>query len=118
MNSPEPDAIPDFFPGELPRFTPGQCVEHRLYRYRGLIVDFDMHCTAGEEWYWSNASQPDPDQPWYHVLVDGSDALTYVAQENLAPENPQKITHPLVAAYFEMDLDGHYQRNDEIWPSL
>ena len=54
------------------RFQPGHLVRHRRYGYRGVVVALDLECGAGDDWYRSNRTQPDRDQPWYHVLVHGS----------------------------------------------
>lgn len=110
--------VPDYFPGELPRFDVGQIVRHLRYRYQGVIVDFDVCCQADEAWYARNKSQPDRDQPWYHVLVDESSAVTYVAESNLAnaPSN-RSVKHPLMDIFFEgrHQETGRYLRSDEIW---
>ncbi len=106
-------------PFALPVFEPGQVVRHRRYGYRGLIVDFDMRCQAPDSWYLANRTKPNRDQPWYHVLVDGTDRVTYAAEENLgiAPW-PQPIKHPGVGQWFECCPDGQYRRNDEPWPGF
>jgi len=94
------------------RFAPGELVFHRRYRYRGVVVDSDPVCQAAEDWYQSNQTQPDRDQPWYHVLVDGSAHTTYVAESNLMPDpTAEPITHPLVDEYFDGFQEGHYLRN-------
>ena len=106
-----------YFDDEVPLFAPGQVVRHRRYGYRGVIVDFDMRCLADDEWYSANRSQPQRDQPWYHVMVDGSTAITYAAQDNLlADDSSQPVDHPLVEQFFERMQRGRYERNDEIWP--
>lgn len=112
------DPIPDYFPDDLPRFEVGQIVVHRRYGYRGVVVDFDMACQASDAWYSNNRTQPSRDQPWYHVLVDESDVNTYVAQENLLPdEAPRPVRHPLVEHFFEAFDAPRYQRNDRTWPT-
>ena len=99
------------------RFTPGQLVRHKRYHYRGVVVDFDVRCMADEQWYQNNQAQPDRDQPWYHVLVDGSDATTYPAQQNLLPDDSgEPVDHPLVDYFFSGFADGRYTRNDRPWP--
>lgn len=106
-----------FFADDLPDFAPGQLVRHRRYDYRGVVVDFDMSCGASDEWYHRNRSQPDRDQPWYHVLVDGSDVITYAAQASLMSEEAtEPITHPLIEYFFEDFGQGQYERNDRSWP--
>ena len=67
----------------LPRFQTGQVIQHTLYSYRGLIVELDKTCQAADDWYQSNQTQPERNQPWYHVLVDGNHNITYVAESNL-----------------------------------
>jgi heat shock protein HspQ len=92
------------------RFEVGDLVHHRLYGYRGVVIAADPCCQAGEKWYQSNKTQPDRNQPWYHVLVHDSGGLsTYVAQSNLEPDTADKpIEHPRIACYFAGFEDGHY----------
>jgi len=114
----EPNAVPDYFPGDLPKFEIGQRVKHRRYTYRGLVVDFDMACQADDTWYETNQTQPDREQPWYHVLVHGTTRVTYAAESSLEPDpTNQPVDHPLVTHFFEVDRQsGAYARNDEPWP--
>ena len=42
----------------IPRFQPGQVVQHTQYHYRGLIVELDKSCQAADDWYQSNQTQP------------------------------------------------------------
>ncbi len=70
-------------PEKDPLYHPGQIVRHRRYGYRGVVVDSDLTCKADEAWYQSNQTQPDRNQPWYHVLVDGTSNTTYAAQTSL-----------------------------------
>lgn len=102
-----------------PLFAIGQLVRHKRYRYRGVIVDFDMSCQADEAWYEKNQTQPPRDQPWYHVLVHDSTATTYAAQTSLAADDSEEpIRHPLVEHFFESFQNGRYVRNDRKWPSM
>ncbi len=99
------------------RFARGELVRHRRYGYRGVVVDFDATCKAPEDWYQSNQTQPAKDQPWYHVLVDGSDQTTYAAESSLMPDpSSEPISHPLLVAFFSAFHDGAYVRNDRPWP--
>ena len=100
-----------------PVFEPGQLVCHRRYGYRGVVVDRDESCKAGDEWYSKSQTQPDRNQPWYHVLVNGSSTCTYAASENLvADSSGLPIEHPLLPHFFSAFKDGIYVRNDEPWP--
>ena len=65
----------------------------------------------------SNSTQPPRNQPWYHVLIDGSDRITYVAQTNVvADDTGIAVQHPLVPYFFDRFEGGTYVRNDRSWP--
>lgn len=51
---------------------------------------------------------PPKDRPWYHVLVDGQPAQTYVAERNLEHCESRPIRHPLVDQYFAEYKGGRY----------
>lgn len=95
------------------RFAVGQLIHHRLFDYRGVIVDVDRDFQGTEEWYQTVArSRPPKDKPWYHVLVHGSDHSTYVAERNLeADHNPEPIEHPMLEQFFTHFDNGRYRRN-------
>jgi len=100
-----------------PCFKPGQYVRHIRYGYRGIIVDVNQDCMATDNWYYGNQTQPTRYQPWYHVLVGGSDQVTYVAQSNLEEELLNvKMTHPLLSYFFKKTKEGRYVRNNNPWP--
>jgi len=92
-------------------FYIGQVVHHKLFGYRGVVYDADPVFLGSDEWYEQVAqSRPPKDQPWYHVLVDGHSAETYVAERNLEPdESAQPIEHPNLEAYFQSFEGGAYQ---------
>lgn len=93
------------------RFVSGQVVRHRRYGYRGVIAAMDASCTAPDEWYYRNQTQPDRNQPWYQVLVDGGNE-TYVAEENLEiDDSGEAIDHPLVPRRFPTFVNGRYYGN-------
>ncbi len=97
-------------------FAPGQLVRHRRYDYRGVVVAVDLTCQAQDDWYFANNTQPDRYQPWYHVLVDDTEQVTYPAQSSLqADDSGKPIVHPLLAAFFSAFTDGKYLRNDQPW---
>jgi len=101
------------FANTEPKFVPGALVRHRRYDYRGLVVAVDERCRASHEWYMSNRTQPNLNQPWYHVLVDKTATTTYAAESNLEhDETPGPIDHPLVQEYFDNFCEGKYHRND------
>jgi len=100
-----------------PLFAEGEVVHHKRYGYRGVIVRSDLICEAEDYWYQSNQTQPDCNQPWYHVLVDCSDITTYVAESNLeSDKGGQIVHHPLIDIFFSGFKNESYIRNDEPWP--
>jgi heat shock protein HspQ len=99
-----------------PVFDPGQLVLHRRYGYRGVVVERDEFCQADDAWYSKNQTQPDRDQPWYHVLVNGSSTCTYAASENLVADTSElPIKHPLLPHFFSEFKNGSYIRNGVPW---
>ena len=83
-----------------------------------MIVEFDLSCQAPDHWYLKNQTQPDRDQPWYHVLVDGSQQVTYVAESNLKHDQTGKpVVHGMLNLFFSGydDVQNKYQRNDVPW---
>lgn len=95
------------------KYAPGQIVHHAKFDYRGVVVDFDPEFSGTDEWYDKVAeSRPPKDQPWYHVLVDGAEHLTYVAERNLEPDDSdQPIQHPAIGHFFQSFESGRYHRN-------
>jgi len=92
------------------RFAIGQLVHHRMFDYRGVIVDVHPRFQASESWYESVArSRPPRDKPWYHVLVDEATHTTYVAERNLEPAaTDEPIEHPLLGLFFNGFESGRY----------
>ena len=94
------------------KFSVGELIHHRLFDYRGVVVDVDRTCQASDEWYETVArSRPPKHRPWYHVLVHGAEHATYVAERNLeADASRQPIEHPLLETFFTGFEDGRYLR--------
>ncbi len=92
------------------KFHVGQIIEHNKFGYRGVIYDADAQYSGSESWYNAVAkSRPPKDAPWYHVLVDGSEITTYVAERHLREtDNHVKIVHPLIDKYFSEFTSGQY----------
>ena len=96
-----------------PKFTIGLVVHHKLFDYRGVVVDIDPTFSLSEEWYDQVAqSRPPKDAPWYRILVGGALHETYVAERNLeADDSGIPIEHPLLAKFFDAFENGHYVRS-------
>ena len=88
----------------------GQIIEHQLFEYRGVVIDVDPVFSGSEEWYAAMArSRPPKDEPWYHVLVDGADHQTYVAERNLESDpTAAPMNHPEIDQYFDGFAKGRY----------
>ena len=88
----------------------GQLVHHKMFGYRGVIVDVDPTFQGSDEWYEVVAqSRPPKDRPWYHVLVHNATHSTYVAERNLEPDDSgQPIAHPELADFLGEFRDGAY----------
>lgn len=92
------------------KFAIGQCIRHRLFDYRGVIVDIDPEFLGSDEWYQQVArSRPPRDEPWYHVLVHDAGNETYVAERNLfSDDSLDPVNHPLLDEFFSDFNDGLY----------
>jgi heat shock protein HspQ len=66
------------------KFCVGQLIHHKLFYYRGIILDVDLEFKSTDEWYEEVAkSRPPKDEPWYHVMTHPKGYQTYVAEQNL-----------------------------------
>jgi heat shock protein HspQ len=97
-------------------FSIGDLIHHRLFDYRGVVVDVDATFQSTEEWYETVArSRPPKDKPWYHVLVHGATHSTYVAEQNLEHDaSVEPISHPMLAQFFTRFEDGRYFREGRV----
>ncbi len=96
--------------GKTAKFRVGELIQHKLFDYRGVVVDVDATFAGTEEWYDTMArSQPPKDEPWYHVLVHGAEHSTYVAERNLESDpTGEPIAHPILDHFFDELHDGVY----------
>ncbi|MEQ8194892.1 MAG: heat shock protein HspQ [Rhodospirillales bacterium] len=97
-------------PSTHAKFHVGQLIHHKTFNYRGVIYDVDPEFHGTEDWYNNVArSRPPKDRPWYHVLVDGQDITTYVAERNLEEDlEGTPINHPFVVNLFSSLEGGRY----------
>ena len=98
------------------KFAIGDLICHRLFGYRGVIIDVDPEFQGTEEWYEAMArSRPPKDRPWYHVLVHLASHSTYVAERNLEnDEDGGPIVHPAVGQVFDRFEGGRYIRQQAV----
>ena len=98
------------------KFKPTDIIIHKKYKYIGIVVEVDNLCKANDDWYYKNKTQPQKEQPWYHILVHGSAQTTYVAQSNIKQlEKKQEIIHPLLNYFFKEDQNKRYIRTARKW---
>jgi len=98
------------------KYSVGDIIHHKLFNYRGVIVDVDPNFQSTDEWYEVVArSRPPKDEPWYHVLVNETSNSTYVAEQNLeADTSGNKIKHPMIEEFFTGLRNGRYISDEKI----
>lgn len=91
-------------------FSVGDLVHHKLFDYRGVVVDVDPQFMLSDEWYETVAvSRPPKHEPWYRILVHNATHDTYVAERNLEPDpSGEPIQHPMVDLQFAAFRNGKY----------
>jgi heat shock protein HspQ len=95
---------------KIARFAIGHVIRHKLFDYRGVIVDVDPVFRGSDDWYDTMApSRPPKDKPWYTVLMHGTDTSAYVAERNLILDSSREpIQHPDLDLYFVSFHAGVY----------
>ena len=105
-------------PLDVPKFELGEVIFYKRYGYRGVIVSIDSDCQAPDDWYQANQTQPNRNQPWYHVLVDGNQQVTYVAQSSIEYDQlGSPVVHPMLNLFFygHDENENKYLRNEVPW---
>ena len=95
------------------QFSIGQVVRHRVYPFRGVIVDVDPEFNNTDEWWESIPEdvRPRKDQPFYHLLAENEESsyIAYVSEQNLlVDDSGEPIDHPQVAEVFGEFLGDSY----------
>jgi heat shock protein HspQ len=95
------------------QFSIGQVVRHRVFPFRGVIVDVDPEFNNTEEWWQSIPEEvrPHKDQPYYHLLAEDENTayVAYVSEQNLLiDDSGMPVNHPQVAEVFGEFLGGSY----------
>ena len=88
------------------KFTIGEIVRHRLYPFRGVVIDVDPEFDNTDEWYEAIPAEvrPHKDQPFYHLLAENADSYytAYVSQQNLVADAENgPVGHPDIEELFE-----------------
>jgi len=87
------------------QFSIGQVVRHRVYPFRGVIIDVDPEFSNSDEWWESIPEEvrPRKDQPFYHLLAENETTAyeAYVSEQNLlVDDSGEPVGHPQVAEVF------------------
>ncbi|GAV00371.1 hypothetical protein RvY_11232 [Ramazzottius varieornatus] len=110
-------------------FHVGQVVKHTSWKYRGVIVSWDVRPKVPQRALSQILPTDKPElknQPFYTVLIDTRDRvlpqLDYVPRESIEPLYNTVIVHPVITEYFEYyqpDANGRYRMRPwlkEIYP--
>lgn len=100
------------------KFCIGAIVRHRLYPFRGVVIDVDPEFDNTDEWYDSipREVRPHKEQPFYHLLAENSDSYytAYVSQQNLVSDSENgPVGHPDLDELFEGMQDERYMLRRE-----
>ena len=99
-------------------FNIGDIVKHRIYPFRGVIVDVDPEFSNTEEWYQSIPAEirPSRQQPYYHLMAENTETFytAYVSQQNLVGDGENgPLEHPDLEEIFSgMDHGKYHLRNE------
>ena len=104
---------------EKPLFNIGDIVKHRIYPFRGVIVDVDPEFSNTEEWYQSIPAEirPSRNQPYYHLMAENTETFytAYVSQQNLVDDGENgPLEHPDLDEIFSGMEKGKYHLRNEV----
>jgi len=102
-----------------PLFNIGDIVKHRVYPFRGVIVDVDPEFSNTEEWYQSIPAEirPSRKQPYYHLMAENTETFytAYVSQQNLVGDGENgPLEHPDLEEIFSGMNHGKYHLRNEV----
>lgn len=106
-NSPKPRTS---HPGKV-KYRIGQVFQHKSRGYHGVIIGWDEHAKAPDQWFDDHGEKDDPEQklqPHYAVLPDEKDSperRDYVRQDDIEIVSNRKIMNEVTVDYFE-GFDG------------
>ncbi|XP_076445576.1 uncharacterized protein LOC143283278 [Babylonia areolata] len=101
-------------PAEV-KFRIGQVVRHKFWKYRGVIIGWDLKPRAPKEWLEENYPSSEKHllhMPAFTLLVDVRDRMTpqlsYVPGEEIEVIDKTRVMHPRLDYYFESYDRGQY----------
>ena len=104
---------------KYPLFNIGDIVKHRIYPFRGVIVDVDPEFSNTEEWYQSIPAEirTSRKQPYYHLMAENTETFytAYVSQQNLVGDRENgPLEHPDLEEIFNGIDEGKYLLKNEV----
>lgn len=110
---------------ESVKYSIGQVVEHKIHRFKGVIIAYDTKCRQSTEWKQHQGVyllERGENQPFYSIIIEHSPSITspsdyfrYVAEENIIPVGGQ-VNNDLLKQLVEYDpVQGRYiPKNPEL----
>ena len=97
----------------ISEFSIGDIVKHKIYPFRGVIVDVDPEFSNTEDWYQSIPAEirPSKEQPYYHLMAENTETFysAYVSQQNLINDGSNgPVDHPDLDQIFSGIQKGKY----------
>ena len=95
---------------KIAQFNIGDLVIHKYNRYRAIIVDIDPLFQASGRYNPQAIKRPFATRnPWYRLLVDETNQMTYVEECMLIADTSNlPIDNPQINAYLK-EYKGHYR---------
>lgn len=92
------------------KFALGQVVHHQELGCHAVIIDVDPIFLGDGETASTMVRKGEPlDRPWYHVLINGREHVSYVSEASIEPDpSGAPIAHPAVDLFFREFRDDHY----------
>ncbi|CVI61980.1 MULTISPECIES: heat shock protein HspQ [Agrobacterium] len=96
------------------KFMLGEIVRHKVFPFRGVVIDVDPEYANTEEWWNAIPAEirPDRDQPFYHLLAENEETeyVAYVSEQNLVhDENETPLRNPNIGRIFDKAPNGEWR---------
>ncbi|ADY64701.1 MULTISPECIES: heat shock protein HspQ [Rhizobium/Agrobacterium group] len=96
------------------KFTLGEIVRHKVFPFRGVVIDVDPEYANTEEWWNAIPAdiRPERDQPFYHLLAenDETEYVAYVSEQNLVhDENEAPLRNRNIERMFDKAPNGEWR---------
>lgn len=99
------------------KFEIGQNIIHIKQQYRGVVVDADENflTSSGHQVSTLGSTSEKSKEPWYRILVDESDVISYVRESMLEADfDETPIDNPKMNEYLRKNKTGHYIRQEKL----